>query len=158
MKTNPRVWVIVICPFSGIDKPQYLVGRRGPTCRNPGQWNFLGGNVDPGETLRQAAVREVYEESSLRLPESGLTQVFKDLVKAKPVTWFATRSKDVTNLSSLQTSSEIVEYAWADSSWSDRKDLHYSVSKFFEWGRVRRDHYMLDIHGIITELQSKRLT
>ncbi len=155
-KRAPRVWVIVARLMS--DKCYYLVGKRGPTCRNPGQWNFLGGNVDSGETLTQAAKREAYEESGLHIIESDLSMVFKDMVKSRPVTWFAVSSGRVVNMSALHISAEITEYAWADLSWAGRKDLHYSVSRFFEWASLVKNKELLDTHGVLTDLKNKGLS
>ena len=37
-----------------------------------GFWGPPGGHIDPGESPKQAAVREVYEESALRVKEGDL--------------------------------------------------------------------------------------
>ena len=51
---------------------QILLLRRSPTdTRRPGEWDFPGGRVDPGETPLQAAVRELQEEAGMSvLPDS----------------------------------------------------------------------------------------
>jgi len=41
--------------------------------RYPGEWVFAGGAVDPGETLEQAARRELQEEFQLELPMDPAT-------------------------------------------------------------------------------------
>lgn len=46
---------------------EILVGLRGRKCgRGVGQLALPGGHVDPGETVIEAAVREVYEETGVR--------------------------------------------------------------------------------------------
>lgn len=48
-----------------VDRGAVLLVRRA----NPpdaGRWGFPGGKIEPGETIRQAAVRELYEETGLR--------------------------------------------------------------------------------------------
>jgi 8-oxo-dGTP diphosphatase len=42
--------------------PEILVFRRQSHDRGGGQWEFPGGKVDPGETLEEALIREIYEE------------------------------------------------------------------------------------------------
>lgn len=47
---------------------RYLFIKRGLTVkRSPGWWCFVGGEVDPGETLEIAMAREVREEVGLRV-------------------------------------------------------------------------------------------
>jgi len=47
---------------------QVLILRRGSTAPwMPGKWSLPGGVVDPGEGLRQAAIREAIEETTLRV-------------------------------------------------------------------------------------------
>jgi 8-oxo-dGTP diphosphatase len=46
------------------NRPDYLAGK----------WNGIGGKVEPGEAIEDAAVREVHEESGLDLLTSELTR------------------------------------------------------------------------------------
>lgn len=158
MKTNHRVWTLLTRVVDGTN--QYLVGQRGPTCRNPGQWNLFGGNVDPEETLIRAAQREVFEETNLVLKEERLTFLFKDMVKQKPVTWFVVDLHLVppTDMNRMKLTPEVTAYAWADNAWASRNDLHYSLVKVFEWMTVARSRSLLDTHGVLTDLKQRGLT
>lgn len=40
-----------------------------------GKWNGFGGKIEDGETPKEAAVREVLEESEVKIKEEDLTQV-----------------------------------------------------------------------------------
>lgn len=52
-----------------------LVGERGPKCaRGAGCLALPGGKVDPGETVIDCALREVYDETGLRVEVSGLRE------------------------------------------------------------------------------------
>ena len=44
-----------------------------------GFWELPGGKVDPGETIEQGAVREVFEETSLRVEIVRFVGVYSDL-------------------------------------------------------------------------------
>jgi dihydroneopterin triphosphate diphosphatase len=43
-----------------------LVLRRGPAGRCPGSWETVHGHIEAGEAPREAAVRELFEETGLR--------------------------------------------------------------------------------------------
>ena len=52
-----------------------LLIKRKNTGYMDGKYAFLGGHVEEGESLRQAMVREVYEEGSIYLKEDDLTYI-----------------------------------------------------------------------------------
>lgn len=54
------------------NKEWYILSvQRGPGSTQPGLWNVPGGFLDHHETTRQAAQRETWEETGVRLPEGG---------------------------------------------------------------------------------------
>ena len=61
--------VAVVASHAG----QYLVGRRPYEKQHGGLWEFPGGKVDPGETLLEAAHREVAEELAMEVTSVGET-------------------------------------------------------------------------------------
>jgi 8-oxo-dGTP pyrophosphatase MutT (NUDIX family) len=74
--------------IAGIDAPDtwsneaaLLLTRRSEKLRNhPGQWAFPGGRVEPGESIVEAALREMHEEVGLDLPESAVLGRLDDFV------------------------------------------------------------------------------
>ena len=83
--SNPRNRASIVDVRLG---PAQLLLRRSFSDQNrPGEWDSPGGHIEPGETPEQAAVREVREETGLRIRESDLRFVRK-VNKAKGVYWF----------------------------------------------------------------------
>jgi 8-oxo-dGTP pyrophosphatase MutT (NUDIX family) len=59
----------------------FILTERPSTMRNhAGQWAFPGGRCDEGETIAQAALREIEEEIGLRVPESDVLGTLDDFV------------------------------------------------------------------------------
>jgi ADP-ribose pyrophosphatase YjhB (NUDIX family) len=67
---------------------QLLLRRSFTDPSRPGEWDHPGGHIDPGETPEQAAVREVWEESGLRIRPEQLQFVRKVAKPEKGVYWF----------------------------------------------------------------------
>ena len=62
-------------------RPCFLITRRAARMnRHAGQFAFPGGRVDPGETPREAALRELEEEVGLRVPEADVLGRLDDYV------------------------------------------------------------------------------
>ena len=68
----PQVCVCYLTRRSPEGTPQVLLGRK-KMGLGAGNIVGLGGKLEPGETPRQAAVREIEEESGLRVAEADLS-------------------------------------------------------------------------------------
>src|SRR5688572_26215683 len=63
----------------GSGETAFLLTRRATGLRrHAGQWALPGGRCDPGETLEQAALRELEEELGLALPPENILGVLDD--------------------------------------------------------------------------------
>ena len=62
---------------------EILLLKRAPESQfAPNQWGFPGGKLEKGETPLQAAIRETYEETQLRVKNVRSLGVFNDAVAA----------------------------------------------------------------------------
>lgn len=64
-------WAIIQC----IETGKFLLGKRSEVVNNSGRWNFFGGRVDRGEAPRKALMRELVEETGLRVKEKQLIKL-----------------------------------------------------------------------------------
>jgi len=77
----------------------FILTERPSTMRNhAGQWALPGGRCDEGETIAQAALREIEEEIGLRVPEAEVLGTLDDFVsrsgyRITPVVVWAEESK-----------------------------------------------------------------
>ncbi len=63
----------------GSGETAFLLTRRAAQMRaHPGQWALPGGRCDPGETLEEAALRELHEELGLEVPPQDVLGVLDD--------------------------------------------------------------------------------
>lgn len=70
-RMNTRVYVSIL--VQNADGEVLLVKRSSDSKFAPGQWEFINGSIDPGETAEQTAVRELIEEAGIGIDQSMLT-------------------------------------------------------------------------------------
>ena len=71
----------IATPATWSDQAALILTRRAATLgKHPGQWALPGGRVDAGESVQQAALRELDEEVGLRLAPEAVLGVLDDYV------------------------------------------------------------------------------
>ncbi len=76
-----RAASVAICIVLEQDVPALLITRRAPGLRaHPGQWALPGGGRDPGESVPDAARRELHEETGVAVPPADVLGVLDDYV------------------------------------------------------------------------------
>ena len=71
MKMPAGAWIIVYHP----KKRTFLFAKRSRRVNNPNRWNLFGGQLDPGESPIQAALRELQEESGIQATKGDLLKL-----------------------------------------------------------------------------------
>lgn len=75
------VAIILVPADDGSGRTAFILTERPSTMRNhAGQWALPGGRCDAGETIAQAALREIEEEIGLSIPESEVLGTLDDFV------------------------------------------------------------------------------
>lgn len=88
---------------------QLLLRRSFSDPSRPGEWDHPGGHIEPGESPEEAAVREVFEETGLRIRPDQLVFTRK-LVRPKGVYWFYRADLPESAADSVKLSFEHMNY------------------------------------------------
>lgn len=110
---------VAVCIMSSPAGESLLITRRARGLRNhAGQWALPGGRRDPGESIEDAALRELHEETGLRLDAGAVLGVLDDYVTRSGyvmtpvVVWGGTRQGDLAGAASEVT--QVYEIPVAD--------------------------------------------
>lgn len=98
-QTLKQAAVAVTLVDDGKGRAAFILTERPPTMRNhAGQWALPGGRCDEGETVAQAALREIEEEIGLSIPEGQVLGALDDFIsrsgyRISPIVVWAERSE-----------------------------------------------------------------
>lgn len=70
------------------NRKEVLLGKRKSKTYATDKWNGFGGKQEEGETLEETAVRELYEESGIKMPISELEKVAELKYEEPDKDWF----------------------------------------------------------------------
>lgn len=108
------------------DEKILIIKRSANSKTNANKWELPGGKVDQNETFDQALIREVYEETNLKINLNGVAGVSEQdlhVIRAVHIIMFA----DIFE-GELRLSSEHDGYAWVN--FNDLTD--YPLADWFE--------------------------
>lgn len=124
-KTGKEVWIsrsvaVAVSVFSRVNgKDCVLANKRGPGLPNHvGQWNVVSGYIDYDETLKEAAIREVFEETGVDIKDCNI-QLYKieddpkrenQVILFRYFTWYNGPKDVLTNKNSEPN--EVDEIKW----------------------------------------------
>lgn len=124
---NDKTITVAIAVIRRSDGKVLLGHRRDDHYRRPGEWEFPGGKAEPGETPSQAAIREAYEETGLKVaPVQDLLTTWCDYPdgKFRYVRVFLMKA-EMEDPKPVSVSRDYTEFEWINpadkAAWSDNR-------------------------------------
>jgi 8-oxo-dGTP diphosphatase len=113
-----------------------LIKRSMQSKGNPGKWDFPGGKVDPGESFDEGLLREVYEETRLRISLEKPLTVLESESPSNRVIYLFMEGKLLDG--DIELSEEHEDYSWVDPAELSKMDL---ATQFMEVGKTYNDKF-----------------
>ncbi len=115
-------------------------------------WEFPGGQIEEGEDIISGLVREVFEESGVKIEVGPMVGLYSNISKGVVITTYLA---DYLS-GELTTSAESLQVKWCDPEQSRRDVTHPAVSARLEDllvynGTVIYRAYTIDPYRVITE-------
>jgi 8-oxo-dGTP diphosphatase len=104
-----------LCYLRRAGKTLMIYRNKKPNDMHMGKWNGLGGKLEPGETPEECAVREIFEESGLRVKKLVLRGFLTFPQFSKDEDWYAFVYL-ITDFSGSLINSPEGELRWIDNS------------------------------------------
>jgi 8-oxo-dGTP diphosphatase len=106
-----KPYIISVYALVRNEKGEFLLLRRSENSHtNPGKWDLPGGKVNPDETLKEAVVREVEEETGISIYPGEIAGEVNFELPEKRVIAIVFNGGYV--ISEVKLSYEHIEYAW----------------------------------------------
>jgi ADP-ribose pyrophosphatase YjhB (NUDIX family) len=137
------------CLIWSLEGDQFLLIRRSEYVPVSNTWSLPGGRVDPGETPRDAARRETYEEIGFDIGRRPLKLIYKNETHA-PRFRFFTYACIVDKMFEPTLNWESSDYLWCDIS-NLPENLHWGVEQM-----VNSDRAAKSLKGFITAYSNRR--
>ncbi|AKB73820.1 GDP-mannose mannosyl hydrolase [Methanosarcina lacustris Z-7289] len=106
-----KTYIISVYAILRNEKGEFLLLRRSENSHtNPGKWDLPGGKVNPDETLKEAVVREVWEETGISIfPGEIAGEVNFELPEKRVIAIVFNGGYVITE---VKLSYEHIEYVW----------------------------------------------
>lgn len=122
------VWVMLA------HEDEMLLLKRGPKANNPGLWNFPGGGTEEGETGKQTAARETFEEAGIKIATNKLKHIITIEDKGRLMAFY--KCEVATKPTVTIDGHEISSYKWASlADMPKDKKLHFQTRSFIKHSR-----------------------
>ncbi|HIH74818.1 MAG TPA: NUDIX domain-containing protein [Methanosarcina sp.] len=106
-----KPYIVSVYALIRNEKGEFLLLRRSENSRtNPGKWDLPGGKVNPGESLKEGVIREVWEETGISIVSGDIAGEVNFELSEKKVIAIVFDGGYV--ISDVKLSYEHMEYTW----------------------------------------------